>query len=264
MPSVEPMKLPQPTPQPTGALAGLYRPSPFLGSSFQPENLQLSTEPALVGLGERPSVITTAQAAELNKQGIAVPKENIVPATTAQAKTITLDPLDPQYLATLATSLGTTPAALINTLPPNIRLLINSMPPDQARAIFDQEIANKYAVQRANQGDLNMPSGTDVELQIPQTNQMAQTNAEGQAIPSPTSVLPVSPMLANAAIPSIQNSYDAYNQMLDAGMIDTPTYWALVQDLIAQMESSNPTQTPSRAPAPVGYTSPRKRQMAYG
>jgi hypothetical protein len=160
-------------------------------------------------------------------------------------------------LSAYAASLGVSQAQLIQSIPQNLRLLINSMPSDQGSALLQAFLAAQFGQSQVNAYGTTVPSGETMAMPagVPMLN----------ARPSISASLPQSPILSMNPSPQIASLYQSLEQMLDVGTIDLPTYWAMVQNLLqlATQPGSNPT-APAASPAQLAYLpATQQKNLSY-
>ena len=196
--------------RPPGKIFGVYQPDVnFLGESGP-----VATG-ALLGIGERPQYVSPQDVATLNNEGIAVPYQNqaqpsaLPQAVTTQTGTVLVDPLTLQESTAQAATAGLTnnPGALVNQIPQNLRLVLNTLPPSTAQALEQNYLAGNFEQGTQQIGGLNaLPASTETAITIPgQTQSIEQAQVQGSSGIAQT--IPQSPILANSPNPAIQSMY---------------------------------------------------------
>lgn len=178
-------------------------------------------------------------------------------ASATPSTTLTYDPLTQLELSQYAGSLGISPSALLQALPSNIRLLLNSISdPTVKQALLDSFLASGYAV---SSGNPSIGYMTASQLGSP------------MASPSYLNSLPEqSPILSNNPYSSISEAYSTLNQLYQYGYISPQEYWSYVSYLMSL--STSPSQSyassimsPSEWPyGYYGYPANYKKLLSTG
>lgn len=180
-------------------------------------------------------------------------------AVQTQQGTILVDPLTLSEVSAQVASTGAGSAgALINRLPPNERLMLNSLDPAIAQALEQNMIANQFIGQNQAMGGLSaLPPTTETAIQL--GNGPAGMINQTQSLPSyQTQSLPSSPMLEQNPNPGISSAYSVAQQLYYANKITLPQYFSIIQNLM--QESIQPTTaTQAEQAEAIGYAAPLKR-----
>ena len=249
--------------QASGKAFGIYHPEfNLIGDQGQ---LSAGAE---LGIGSRPQLVTTADVATLNSQGIAVPIGNMATPSAApqavqtQQGTILVDPLTTEEVSAQAASAGVAnPNQLIQNLSPNLRLMLNSMPdvgPELAQSLEAADFTG--GVQ--GMGTAQAPPGVMESLPVQKGQPMGIAQAQIQGMTGMAQQIPQSPMLAQNPNPVIQSDYLTIQQLLNQGAITLDQYNMFQQALLQQSLAPNGLlQTQQDQARPV-YPVAQRRQLA--
>lgn len=253
---------------------GIYHPDiNFLNT----ETAGLGPNPSLYGISERGEYLNPQEVSYLNNQQVYVRPENqaqpeaqpqsnvALGAKLGEAQgpgqeaklpsSISIDPLSPQIAQNYAIQSGLgNPNELINTLPANIRLLLNSLPQETGNALLQAFVAAQYGARNPGAAIANAPMDTNLEVPVHIPGQPEIPGLQNQIItpgqaPPPVqgkALLPLpeeSPILKYNRTPQINSLYGVLNQLYQLGAIPIDQYWSLVSSLMREVVTGGQKET---------------------